>query len=54
MKGFVRDIIPAALNQAGTEPPGKWKHDPEYWENVRWRMAPENEAGVHRDALGFF
>jgi hypothetical protein len=38
---IVGQIIPAALDEAGTKPPGKWKHDPEQWEGARRRVADE-------------
>ncbi|MFB3785695.1 MAG: hypothetical protein ACE15F_04930 [bacterium] len=38
---IVRQIIPAALDQAGAQPPGKWKHDPESWEKARQQIASE-------------
>jgi len=38
---LVREIIPAALDEAGTTPPGKWIHDPEHWEKVRRQTASE-------------
>ncbi|RJP32602.1 MAG: DUF4091 domain-containing protein [Candidatus Omnitrophota bacterium] len=38
---LVRELVPAALDEAGTEPPGRWKHDPEAWERIRRRVGME-------------
>ncbi len=36
---IVKHIVPKALDQNGTKPPGKWRHDPEAWEQARFKLA---------------